>query len=111
MCVCTEFRLPAVLPANFSFLRRSPVDIMPAIFEQIPKLVIAVTQFFRSCGSSVRPSVDQPSPRREGRTQGSEGLLMAKEEGHRFPPVGTDQADPSTPPIVLGMTVAGERRK
>ena len=96
--------------ANFNSLRRSPAGTTLVIFERTQNSAIVVTQFFQFFGNSAI-SEDQPSLRREGRTQGSESPRMAKEEGRRFPPVGTDQADPSTPPIVLGMTVAGERRR
>ena len=105
-----KYLLPLLLMANFNFLRRSPVDTTLAIFEQTQKSVIAVTQFFRSCGNNVRTSEDQLSLRQEGRTQGSESPRMAKEEGRRFPPVGTDQVDPNMPPIDLGMILAGARR-
>ena len=95
--------------ANFNSLRRLPAATTLVIFELTQNSAIVVTPFFRFFGNSAI-SEDQPSLRREGRTQGSESPRMAREEGRRCPPVGTGQVDPDMPPIDQGMMLAGERR-
>ena len=95
--------------ANFNSLRRSPAGTTLVIFERTQNSAIVVTQFFQFFGNSAI-SEDQPSLRREGRTQGSESPRMAREGDRRFPPVGTGQVDPDMPPIDQEMILAGERR-